>query len=300
MNKIRILEYLKKRAWIIILASVFLLALMAFFLNREDVAHTPVSIGICAFDSSRVDFTFRSLGAWIRRNSGGEIKWKYFNDYRERESCDLYLLTSVQAAKSLDPDTCGLFLTAEAAGDGKYPEGVIFMRKESAPVTFKGETIGFLSSESAASFLSPMLALKDSINSIGIETANIEFLECNSCSRQLFFGVLFGQYIAAGLDIERFNLLISTENVRKNDLKIVARGKKVPEIFLVASESIDKRKLKSLRRIFVRKFSEMPEFLKRDFLELGIAGFTPSEAGEMGIVREMLFLCGERRLVYHP
>jgi hypothetical protein len=44
----------------------------------------------------------------------------------------------------------------------------------------------------------------------------------------------------------------------------------------------------------------MPEFLKRDFLELGIAGFTPSEAGEMGIVREMLFLCDERRLVYHP
>ena len=300
MNKIRILEYLKKRAWIIVLASVFLLALMAFFLNREDLAHTPVSIGVCAFDSSRVDFTFRSFGAWTRKNSGGEIKWKYFNDYSERESCDLYLLTSVQAVKYLDPDACGLFLTAESTGDGKYPGGVLFMRKDSAPMTFKGETIAFLSSESAASFLSPMLALKESMNTIGIEAANIEFLECNSCSRQLFFGVLFGQYIAAGLDIERFNLLISTEIVGRNDLKIVAKGKRVPEIFLVASESIDKRKLKSLRKIFIRKFFEMPEFIKRDFLELGITGFTPSEAGELEIVREMLFLYDERKLVYHP
>ncbi|MCD6380260.1 hypothetical protein J7M07_07445 [bacterium] len=277
--------------------SVFVLTLMAFFLKKEDVAHTPVSIGVCVFDSSRVDFTFRSFGAWIRKNSGGEINWKYFKDYRERESCDLYMLTSVQVAKSLNPDTACLFLTAEATADGKYPEGVLFMRKEAV---FKGEPIGFLSSESAACFVSPILALKDSIKSFGIEEANIEFLGCNSCLRQLFFGVLFGKYIAAGMDMERFSLLMSTEMVRGNELKIVARGKRAPEILLVASKSIDKRKLESLRKIFTGKFNQMPKLLKRDLFELGIAGFSSSEERELEMVREMLSLYDERILRYHP
>jgi hypothetical protein len=295
LNKIGV--SLKKRVGVVALASVFVLTLMAFFLKKEDVAHTPVSIGVCAFDSSRVDFTFLSFGAWIRKNNGGEIKWKYFKDYRERKSCDLYLLTSVQVAKSLNPDTSCLFLTAKATADGKYPEGVLFLRKEAV---FKGEPIGFLSSESAACFLSPILALKDSINSLGIEEANIEFLECNSCFRQLFFGVLFGKYIAAGMDMERFSLLMSTEMVGKDELKIVARGERVPEILLVASKSMDKRKLESLRKIFTGKFNQMPKLLKRDFFELGIAGFSSSEDRELEMVRGMLSLYDERILRYHP
>jgi len=279
------------------LASVVLLTVMAYFMKKEDVAHTPVSIGVCAFDSSRVDFTLRSFGIWARKNNGGEIKWRYFKNYNKRESCYLYMLTSVQAAKSLNPDSLSLFLTAKATIDGKYPKGVIFMKEDAV---FKGEPIGFLSSESAACFLSPMLALKDSINSFGIEGADIEFLECNSCFRQLFFGVLFGKYIAGGMDMDRLDLLMSKEIHGKNNLRIVAGGLRVPEIFLVASESIDKIKLKSLRKIFTEKFDEIPKLLKRDFLELGIAGFSSSEAGELEMVGKMQSLYDERNLRYHP
>ncbi len=64
---------MNKCAATLILASIVILAGLAFFLEKDDTAHTPVAIGVMAFDSSRVHHILEEYAELIGRRGAGPL-----------------------------------------------------------------------------------------------------------------------------------------------------------------------------------------------------------------------------------
>jgi len=296
----RIFYLLNKSAAAVILTSIVILALVAFFLKKDDMAHTSVTIGVMAFDSSRVHHILREYGEFIGRRGAGKISWSYQPEYDGAAGCDFILATSVQACRILEKGEGGCFLAAVDAEEGEFPEGLLVAARGARPSGVKTGRLAFSSPLSASCFFSPVQAAEEEIEGFSLGHADVEFTGCLVCVEELLYGVLFGKYFAAGIDRERFRMLISEGLMSETDFSVLARGRKVPDTVLLISKPISRRRLNRLRDILTGTYAGMPVSLKRDLSRMGVGGFSPCDSETLEEAARMLEDADYPERDYHP
>jgi len=152
-------SYLSKSATVIVFSAIVLLAIGALYLESDDMAHMPILIGVCAFDSARVTPALESLADFYREKGCGDIKWRYFAEHERASGCDFYFMTSLQLSPSLARGELGCALIAAEREARRYSVGAVIVRSGVRLLPPGGGRIIFSSPVSAAGFRGPATRL---------------------------------------------------------------------------------------------------------------------------------------------
>ncbi|MBN2070945.1 MAG: PhnD/SsuA/transferrin family substrate-binding protein [Candidatus Krumholzibacteriota bacterium] len=258
---------------------VILLASAAYFLKPDYMAHVPVRIGITACDSVFAAPILDRYSRLVREKGGGDIAWFFFGDDEEPAGCDFYLMTSPQARVAVNSKRMKLSLAACATEARSHSVGVVITRKGTGIDQLSGGKFIFSFRNSASGFLSPLKALADHGIDLDTDSDDIEFTGCRSCDERIVYGVLFGEYVAGGIDLDRFKRIESLGFMKKGEVSILLTGTPVPhEIFLLSSTRIERWKEKRFIDRLPAITAGAPADIKNDLRSIGIAAFIP--AGE--------------------
>ncbi len=255
-----------------IYSIIILLAVAAYFFEPDYMAHVPVRIGICAYDSVHVAYTLGAYADYIRKRGGGDISWKYFEQDETPDSCHFYLMTSVQLGSIIDNGRIKLSM-AGIASEGCRTRGVVITRSGVTAGDLAGGRFLFSFRDSATGFLSPLKALRDEGVIIGLDSGMVDFAGCRCCDEKVIFGVLFGRYIAGGMSIDKFRLMESMGMFEKGELSILLTGPPVIEIVLASSINVEPWKYRGFTDRLQVITENLPGLLKSSLKVLGIAGF---------------------------
>lgn len=277
-------SYLGRSATIIVFSAIILLAIGALFLEQDDVAHMTISIGVCAYDSVGVHSILASLADFVREKGGGDIKWRFIREGDEPAGCDLYLMTSLQAAPSIGDGRLVCWMLAAVREGRRYTRGAVITR--AGVVSGEGRVI-FTSPISAVGFLSPFFALSEKGEDLLSNPDRIDFAGYFPDEERVIYGVLFGAYQAGGIGLERLDYFKSRGMVREGEIEVLAAGASYPEILLAADDAADRKKLESFRRRLLLISGSLPHTLKQDLLTIGIAGFVEPGEGALELLEEI-------------
>lgn len=260
---------------VVIFAAVIVLAIASLYLEPDYMAHVPVSIGVCALDSSRVSGTLESLADYVREKGGGDISWRYFDSGRP-ERCDFYLMTSMQVLPFIEESGMSLSLLVKGPDDLPYTRGVLVTRPGTTDAELAGGRFIFNFPLSASGFLSPLKILVDLGSVTGPVLEGVEFSGCRMCLEEIVFGVLYGRYDAGGLSLERFNYLESIGMFEKGSLVVMRTGLPVTEMVIASDRSVEQWKRIGFTNRLPVIVENAPRPLKRDLERAGIGGFVTS------------------------
>ncbi|MCK4236738.1 MAG: PhnD/SsuA/transferrin family substrate-binding protein [Candidatus Krumholzibacteria bacterium] len=266
-------SYLGRSATVLVFSAIILLAFGALFFGHEDMAHMPISIGVCAFDSARASSALESLADFVREKGGGDIRWNYFGFSKEPSGCDFYLMTSLQASPFISRGELDCSLIATVREGLRYSRGAVIVRPGTAGRQIASGKLIFSSAVSATGFLSPYLALKEAGPGFCPNPGDIDFAGHYQDDARVIFGVLFGAYQAGGIDLERFRFLEKRGVIREGELDVLFEGAPLPEVLMANDRSVDSKKVKGFTCRLPAILERMPHSLKANLAELGIAGF---------------------------
>jgi hypothetical protein len=265
-------SYLGRSATVIVFAGVILLALGALFLEENDVAHVPIVVGICAFDSARVGPALALLSDFARERGVGDITWRYLEKGAPASQCDFYLMTSLQAASGMVAGEIDCALIATVKEGRSYARGAIIVRPGDG-LPPPGGSMLFSSSVSAAGFLSPYRALEQRYGKAPEEVVEIEFAGYFPDEERVAFAVMYGAYSAGGVSIEGLETMRESGTIRPDELEIALAGDPMPEIVLASNRPVDARKVRNIQDRLPPLSHKMPRQLSIELARIGIAGF---------------------------
>lgn len=265
-------SYMGRSATVIVFTLIIALALGAFFLEENDMAHVPITIGVCAFDSARSWDALESLADLVREKGGGDITWRYLDVGAPPENCDFYLMTSLQGAPHLADGSLACALIATARPGVRYAHGCIIGRRSADAGALRDGTVLFTSPVSATGFLSPYEALAGA-GYVGGSSERFFFAGPYMSEERVVFGVLFGAFDAGGIGLERLQYLQQQGIVPEGALRVLIQGDPVPELIVAVDPSVEARKRRGFCERLPVILEKMPRFLAADMAEIGIAGF---------------------------
>lgn len=280
-------SYLGRWATVLVFSAVILLAVGALFLEQDDVAHTVVPIGVCAFDSVKTHSVLSSLADFVREQGGGDIKWIYFREGDYATGCDLYLMTSLQAAPRIVDGGLTCLLLATVKEGRRYSQGVVIVKAGAERVSSGDGKVIFTSPVSAGGFLSPLLALEACGEDLRVRPDQFDFAGFFPDEDRVIYGVLYGAYRAGGIALERLDYLTDRGKIRKGEIEVFCEGVLFPEIILAADKSADQNKLASFRRRLLLISGNVPPPLHQDLLSIGISNFVEPCNKTLGLFREI-------------
>lgn len=266
-------SYLGRSATVIVFSVIILLALGALFLEENDVAHVPVIIGVCAFDSVKVSTALEQLSDFARERGVGDITWKYLDNGAQPVDCDFYLMTAVQAASGIAAGDIDCALIATVGEGHSYARGAIVVRPGDG-LPPPGSRILFSSSVSAAGFLSPYRALEQKYGAAPEELFEIAFAGYYPDEERVVYSVMYGAYAAGGVSLEGFETMQEEGTIRPDELEIALTGDPMPEIILASNRPVDARKVRNFQERLPPLSHKMPRQLTVELARIGIAGFT--------------------------
>jgi hypothetical protein len=277
-------SYLGRWATVLVFACIILIALGALFLREEDIAHMPITIGVCDWDSAAVHSKLEELAGFIREKGGGDIRWVYFGEESDPKGCNFYLMTSMRLAPYLDRGALHCSLVVTVREGKKYSRGVVIVGAGKGDFAKDGIKAIFTSPLSAAGFLSPYLALCDAGFDLSQESDCIEFA---GDEERVVFGVVYGAYTFGGISLERLQRLEEMGMVRKGEIDIFLEGAPYPEMVLALDRSMDDRKHRRFRDRFIILVERIPDTLRMDLLSIGVSGFALPRPEDIDVIKSL-------------
>lgn len=269
----------------IIFSAIIALAVGSLFLKADDMAHTPIMIGVCTFDSARAGSALEQFSEFCRARGCGDIRWRYFQPGQKLAGCDFYLTTSLDLSAPLARGDLGCALIAAEREAHRYSRSSILVRAGVTSLPARGGRIIFGSSRSAAGFLAPCRALERS--GYALSEASIEFAGLYPGEERVVFGVLYGAYDAGGISLERLLALKKAGIVRDDEIDVFCEGEALPEIVL----AYDPVSFTQDRRSFARRLpgvvDRVPRPLRGELAALGIAGFYAPRKSDLELIKEL-------------
>ena len=278
-------SYLGRWTTLIIFAVTILIAAGALFLEEDDIAHMPVTIGVYDLDSAVVDLRLIDLAEYIREKGGGDVQWRYLDDDEEPSGCDFYMMTALRLAPRLDREDleCSLLITVQEGR--RYSRGCVIVRKGLRDPEGEEMTAVFKSPYSVAGFLSPFNSLSSALNGSWGEGAHVEFA---GSEERVVYGIIFGAYTFGGIGLERLNVLEEMGVFAGDEIEVFLEGEAYPEMVLAVDRSMDERKHRRFRDRFVLLADRMPPRLKADLMSLGISGFVTPRPEDIDAILGLL------------
>jgi hypothetical protein len=278
-------SWLSRRGTGIVFAMIIALAAAALFLKTDDMAHTPIVIGVCTFDSARAGSTLEQFSELCRAKACGDIRWRYMRPDQELAGCDFYIMTSLDLSAPLARGDLGCALLAAEREAHRYSRSSVLVRAGVTAVPASGARIIFGSSRSAAGFLAPWRALERA--GCVLSDASIEFAGSYPGDERVLFGVLYGAYDAGGISVERLQALKKAGIVREGEVDIVCEGEAFPEIVIACDPSSYTEDRISFARHLPGVLDRAPRSLRSELSALGIAGFYAPRKSDLELIREL-------------
>lgn len=278
-------SYLSRWATGIIFSVIIALAAGALFLKTDDMAHTPVVIGVCAFDSLRAGSTLEHFSEFCRARGCGDIRWRYLGPGQKLAGCDFYLTTSLELSAPLARGDLGCALIAAEREAHRFSRSSVLVRAGVTALPARGARVIFGSSRSAAGFLAPYRALERS--GYALSEASIEFAGSYPGDERVVFGVLYGAYDAGGISLERLQALKKAGIVRDGEIDVLFEGEAFPEIVIAYDPSSYTQDRMSFARHLPGVFGRAPHSLRSELSALGIAGFYAPRKSDLELIGKL-------------
>jgi len=272
-------------ATVIIFSVIVALAAGALFLKADDMAHTPIVIGVCTFDSSRAGAALEQFAEFSRARGCGDIRWRYLRPDQKLAGCDFYVTTALELSAPLSRGDLGCALLAAERQAHRYSRSSVLVRAGVTALPARGARIIFGSSRSAAGFLAPYRALERS--GYVLSEASIEFAGSYPGDERVVFGVLYGAYDAGGISLERLQALIKAGIVRDGELDVLCEGEALPEIVIAYDPSSYTQDRMSFARHLPGVLDRVPRSLRSELSALGIAGFYAPRETDLDLIKDL-------------
>ncbi len=257
----------------VIYPVIILLAVGAYFLKPDYMAHVPVSVGICAFDSAGSAHVLEPLADHVREKGGGDIRWKYFAESQVPAGCDFYLLTSFQLYPYLLNGEMKLSLMACEEPGRCYTRGAVITKPETVMEDILEGKLIFSGRSSPGGFLSPFFILIQEGLASDTSFARIHFPDCRRCDESVVFGVLAGEFAAGGISLDSYRSLESRGFFKEGELDVRYKGMPVTEIVLAVDLAVESWKYKGFAEKLPAIISNAPALLRHDLEAMGIGNF---------------------------
>lgn len=265
-------SYMGRSATVVVFALIIVLALGALFLEENDMAHVPITIGVCALDSMRSWVALEFLADFAREKGVGDITWRYFDVDASPAGCDFYLMTSVQGAPLIAEGSLECALIATAQKGVRYARGGVIARSGTGIDVLNDGTVLFTSPISAAGFFSPYTALARAGYVDGGSTS-FAFAGSYMSEEAVIYGVLYGAYEAGGIGLERLDYLEGLGIVPEGAVTVLLEGDPLPEMIIAVEPTVEPRKRRGFCDRLPLILEKMPRFLEADLAGIGISGF---------------------------
>ncbi len=281
----RISSCLSRWATVMIFSVIVALAVGALFLEADDMAHTPIVIGVCTFDSVRAASALDQFAEFSRARGCGDIRWRYLRPDQELAGCDFYVTTSLDLSAPLSRGELGCALLAAEREAHRYSRSSVLVKAGVTALPARGARIIFGSSRSAAGFLAPYRALERS--GYALSEASIEFAGSYPGDERVVFGVLYGAYDAGGISLERLLALKTAGVVRDGEFDVLCEGEAVPEIVIAYDPSSYAQDRRSFAKYLPGVLDRVPRSLRSELSALGIAGFYAPRKSDLDLIKDL-------------
>jgi hypothetical protein len=281
-------SYLNRWATVIVFSVIVALAVAALYIKSDDMAHVPVVIGVAAFDSARAAPTLESFAEFCRGKGCGDIRWRYLRPDSDLSGCDFFLTTSLRLSAPLARKSLGCALLAAERDAHPYSRSAVVVRPGVHSLPASGARIIFTSRFSAAGFLSPYRSLVRS--GYALSGATIHFADPCPREERVIFGVLYGEYDAGGISLERLRALERSGIVQRGELDVLFEGEAFPEIVLAYAPASYSPDRKDFARRLPGVFERSPRSLRTELAALGIAGFHAPRESDLDLMRKLATL----------
>jgi hypothetical protein len=246
------------------------------------MAHTPIVIGVCTFDSARAGATLEQFADFCRGKGCGDIRWRYLRSGGELSGCDFYLTTSLELSAPLARGKLGCALVAAEREAHRYSRSAVIVKAGAPAPPASGARVIFCSARSAAGFLAPYRALERS--GCALSTAEIGFADSYPGDERVAFGVIYGAYEAGGISLERLQALEASGIVGAGELDVLYEGEAFPEIVV----AYDPASYSQYRVEFARRLpgvlDRVPRPLRGELAALGIAGLYAARESDLDLI----------------
>jgi hypothetical protein len=281
----RISSCLSRWATVIIFSLIVALAVGALFLETDDMAHTPIVIGVSTFDSARAGSALEQFSEFCRARGGGDIRWRYLRPDQELAGCDFYVTTSLDLSAPLSRGELGCALLAAERQAHRYSRSAVLVKTGVTALPARGGRIVFGSSRSAAGFLAPYRALERS--GFALSEASIEFAGSYPGDERVVFGVLYGAYDAGGISLERLRALSAAGIVRDGEIDVFCEGEAFPEIVIAYDPSSYTQDRRSFANHLPGVLDRAPRSLRGELSALGIAGLYRPRKSDIELIGKL-------------
>ncbi|MFA4947084.1 MAG: PhnD/SsuA/transferrin family substrate-binding protein [Candidatus Krumholzibacteriia bacterium] len=269
----------------IVFSVIIALAVGALFLKADDIAHAPIVIGGCTFDSARAGSVLEQFSEFCRAGGCGDIRRRYLRPDQKLTGCDFYITTSLDLSAPLARGDLGCVLLAAEREAHRYSRSSVLVRAGVTALPAREARIIFGSSRSAAGFVAPYRALERS--GYVLSEASIEFAGSYPGDERVVFGVLYGAHDAGGISLERLLALRKAGIVRDGEIDVFCEGEALPEIVIAYDPSSYTQDRMSFVRYLQGVFDRVPRSLRSELSALGIAGFYAPRKNDLELIREL-------------
>jgi hypothetical protein len=269
----------------IVFAVIIALAVGALFLKADDMAHTPIVIGVCTFDSARAGSALEQFSEFCRGKGCGDIRWRYLRPSQKLEGCDFYIVTSLDLSGPLERGDLGCALIAAEREGHRYSRSAVVVKAGVESLPASGARIIFGSSRSAAGYLAPRRALERSGHPLS--EASVEFSDSYPGEERVVFGVLYGAYDAGGISYERLQALLRAGIVREGELDVFLEGEAFPELVVACDPASYKQDRMSFAKHLPGVLDRVPRSLRSELAALGIAGLYTPRKRDVELIKEL-------------
>jgi len=267
-------SYLGRAATIVIFSTIVLLAVASIFIKGEDAAHSPINIGVCAFDSTRTWYVFNAFSSYIISRGGGDVRWSYFTPDEKASGCDLYLMTSLQAADYLRNGEmrCALIVARERGR--RYSRGLVLARKGEGSGK-KNYRVIFDSPISTSGFAAAYKAMVQRGMIDDDESRVMNFADMFSCAEKAFYGVLYGAFDLGCIPEWDFKRLAASGLIDTNRVDVVLKSDPVIELIITVDRDADSRKVDRFIDRLLAMYQALPPTLEAQLASIGISQLIP-------------------------
>ncbi len=270
---------------VIVFAGIIALAAGALFLDEEGMAHTPIVIGVCTFDSARAGSALDQFGDFCRGKGCGDIRWRYLPAGGEHSGCDFYITTSLEISASLARGDLGCALIAAEREAHRYSRSSVIVKAGAGAPPASGARIIFCSDRSAAGFLAPYRALEQ--KGFDLAESAIEFAGSYPGDERVVFGVIHGAYDAGGVSLERLLALEASGIVGQGELEVLCEGEAFPEIVVAYNPASYTQYRVEFARRLPGVLDRVPRPLRGELAALGIAGLYAARASDIDLIEAL-------------
>ena len=253
-------SYLSRWATVIVFSAIIALAVGALFLKSDDMAHMPIVIGVCTFDSARAGPALESVRRVLPRQ--GVRGHPLAVPSRRTEALRVRFLSHdvARAFRAARARRCSDARSSPPNGRRTATRGAsVLVQRGRHGAPRAGRAHHFRLSPLRPRAFSPRTA-RSSDRGMPSPRRSIDFAGSYPGEERVVFGVLYGAYDAGGISLERLQALEEAGIVRDGELDVLCEGEAFPEIVIAYDPASYTPDRKSFARRLPGVFDRVPAF----------------------------------------